>query len=50
MASLIVHGDLGTVPAALPRPVYVRPIFVPMARFRQPPERSHSETTNYWSI
>jgi len=29
MASLIMHGDLSTPGAALPQPIYVRPIFEP---------------------
>ena len=34
MASLLVHGDLSSPLPALTRPVYVRPIFVPITGFR----------------
>jgi hypothetical protein len=34
MASLIVHGDLSAPGDPLPKPVYVRPIFVPDTDFR----------------
>ena len=34
MASLLVHGDLSSPLPALTRPVYVRPIFVPITDFR----------------
>ena len=34
IASLILHGDLGETGAALPRPVYVRPVFLPSTDFQ----------------
>ncbi|MCC7146407.1 MAG: S8 family peptidase [Phycisphaeraceae bacterium] len=34
MASLISHGDLGAPGDPLPRPLYVRPIFIPYVDFR----------------